>query len=105
MDSPGALATLTDPRYDPSSAGFPIGSGPRIVARCDRRCQLLACRIRAIVFIQPSVIFRSRSRGTHAETFGLVAVNIRMRNQALAEYPAHHPFAATDLPGYNWHGP
>src|SRR6185437_3151694 len=35
------LGPRQSPRYDASSEGFPIGSGPRTVARCGRRSQLL----------------------------------------------------------------
>src|SRR6185312_8871623 len=35
------LATASPPRYDAFSEGIPIGSGPRTVARCGKRSQLL----------------------------------------------------------------
>src|SRR6185312_15950958 len=35
------LGPCRSPRYDACSEGFPIGSGPRTVARCGRRSQLL----------------------------------------------------------------
>src|SRR5690348_7083535 len=57
----GSLGPSRSPRYDACSAGFPIGSGPRTVARCGKRSQLLRLPYPGSNFARTARLLRFRT--------------------------------------------
>lgn len=100
------LGPRRSPRYDACSEGFPIGSGPRTVARCGRRSQLLrlpypGSNLSTLPFFPLLKLLASSAIA--APRIGDAAVMYAA--QLFAWNPEHQPFALTSKPGKIAHGP
>lgn len=100
------LGPCQSPRYDAFSEGFPIGSGPRTVARCGKRSQLLRLPYPGSNLSTPPFPLTDIDRAQLARCAAHVGgAAVTQVDQLLAWNPEHHPFAFTSKPGKIAHGP